>query len=127
VAQFPLEHPRCGTGFLLTVVIISILLFSLIPPFEFGFALNLLIRVLSRIILIPIVAGIAYEFLRFSARNQDNSFVRGITKPNMALQRLTTREPDHEMLSVAIMAFEKVRAIDLAKSAAVEAAPVAAD
>lgn len=128
VAQFPLEHPRCGTGFLLTVVIISILLFSLIPPFPFGFAVNLILRVLSRIILIPIVAGISYEFLRFTARYQSNSFVRAITKPNLALQRLTTREPDHDMLSVAILAFEKVRAIDLARLAETPAtAPAAAD
>lgn len=115
VAGFPLEHPRCGTGFLLTVVIIAILLFSLIPPFPFGFALNLLLRVASRIVLIPIVAGIAYEFLRFTARYRHISLVRAITQPNLALQKLTTREPDLDMLAVAITAFNEVRAIDLAQ------------
>ncbi len=115
VARFPLEHPRCGTGFLLTVVLISIILFSLIPPLDAGFALNLLFRVLSRILLIPIVAGIAYEFLRFTARYRHIAFVRAVTRPNMALQRLTTREPDLDMLAVAIEAFSRVRAIDLEK------------
>ena len=107
VAKFPLEHPRCGTGFLLTVVIISILLFSLFPP------MSLLVRILSRILLIPVVAGIAYEFLRFTAKRQDRPFIRFITKPNLALQKLTTREPDLEMLEVAIAAFKQVRAFDL--------------
>lgn len=102
VARFPLEHPRCGTAFLLTVVVISILFFSLLPP------MSLPVRLLSRIILLPVVAGIAYEFIRFSARHQDNAIIRMITKPNLWLQRLTTREPDEGMLSVAITAFEQV-------------------
>ena len=108
VARFPLEHPRCGTGFLLTVVLISIVLFSLLPP------LGLLARVVSRIVLIPVIAGVSYEFLRFTARHQDKALVRAITKPNLAMQRLTTREPDHSMLEVAIAAFQQVRAYDVA-------------
>lgn len=108
VARFPLEHPRCGTGFLLTVVLISILLFSFFPP------MSVLVRMISRIVLVPVIAGIAYEFLRFTARNQHKAWVRAITKPNLALQRLTTREPDHAMLEVAIAAFQQVRAYDLA-------------
>jgi uncharacterized protein YqhQ len=102
VARFPLEHPRCGTAFLLTVVVISILLYSLLPQ------MSLLPRILSRLALLPVVAGIAYEFLRFSAAHQDNGLVRLITKPNLALQRLTTREPELDMLAVAIEAFENV-------------------
>jgi uncharacterized protein YqhQ len=102
VARFPLEHPRCGTAFLLTVVVISILFFSLLPDF------NLILRVISRILLLPVVAGVAYEFIRFTAQHQDNSLIRAITKPNLALQRLTTREPDETMLAVAIAAFEQV-------------------
>jgi uncharacterized protein YqhQ len=106
VARFPLEHPRCGTAFLLTVVVISILLYSFLPP------LPLLARIASRLILLPVVAGIAYEFLRFSARHQDNAFIRLLTKPNLALQKLTTREPDMSMLEVAIAAFNQVLAYE---------------
>jgi len=107
VARFPLEHPRCGTAFLLTVVVISILFFSLFPP------MSIPVRVLSRIVLLPVVAGIAYEIIRYTARHQDKRFIRIITKPNLALQRLTTREPDESMLAVAIAAFEKVLASEL--------------
>jgi uncharacterized protein YqhQ len=106
VASFPLEHPRCGTAFLLTVVVISILFYSLLPD------LSLLMRILSRIVLLPVIAGIAYEFLRFTAARQNNRLVRLITEPNLALQRLTTREPDEGMLSVAIAAFEQVLAFE---------------
>lgn len=102
VARFPLEHPRCGTAFLLSVVVISILVYSLLPP------LDLIPRILSRLVLLPVIAGIAYEFLKFTATHQDNAFIRLITKPNLALQRLTTREPDMDMLAVAIAAFENV-------------------
>jgi uncharacterized protein YqhQ len=102
VARFSLQHPRCGTAFLLTVVVISILFFSLLPDF------NLILRVISRIILLPVVAGVAYEFIRFTAQHQDKRLIRAITRPNLALQRLTTREPDEGMLAVAIAAFEQV-------------------
>lgn len=106
VARFPLQHPRCGTAFLLTVVVISIILYSFLPP------MGILVRIVSRLALLPIVAGIAYEFLRFSASHQDNAFIRLITKPNLALQGLTTREPEMEMLEVAITAFEQVVAFE---------------
>jgi uncharacterized protein YqhQ len=106
VAEFSLEHPRCGTAFLLTVVIISILIYSLLPP------LSLPVRLLSRVLLLPLIAGIAYEFIRFSARHQANPVIRLLTKPNLAMQRLTTREPDSAMLSVAIQALEHVLAYE---------------
>ena len=102
VAKFSLQHPRCGTAFLLTVVIVSILFFSLFPP------MSIPVRVLSRIIFLPVVAGIAYEVIRFTARHQDKAIIRAITKPNLALQNLTTREPDEGMLAVAIAAFNEV-------------------
>ncbi len=111
VARFPLEHPRCGTAFLLTVVVISILLYSLLPP------MPLLLRILSRLVLLPVVAGIAYEFLRFTAAHQDNALIRLITKPNLALQKLTTREPDEGMLEVAITAFKQVLAYEQSRAA----------
>jgi len=102
VANYSLQHPRCGTAFLLTVVVISIIFFSFLPP------MSIPVRILSRIIFLPVVAGIAYEFIRFSARHQDNAFIRWITKPNLALQLLTTNEPDEDMLAVAIAAFKQV-------------------
>jgi uncharacterized protein YqhQ len=105
-ARFPREHPRCGTAFLLTVVIFSILLYSLFPP------LGLLARIGTRLLLLPIIAGIAYEFIRFSARHQDNALIRFISRPNMALQRLTTREPDETMLEVALIALQHVLAYE---------------
>lgn len=120
VARFPLEHPRCGTAFLLTVVVISILIFTLLPP------LSIPLRILSRILLLPIVAGIAYEYIRFTARFQANPIIRLITKPNLALQRLTTREPDEGMLAVAIAAFEQVMAFEMNQETVTSEAPIPA-
>jgi uncharacterized protein YqhQ len=103
VARFPLEHPRCGTAFLLTVVIFSILLFSLFGP------LPVWTRLLSRVLLIPVAAAFAFEYIRFTARHLAHPLVRLLVIPNLALQRLTTREPDERMLEVAIAAFNAVR------------------
>jgi uncharacterized protein YqhQ len=114
VAQFPLEHPRCGTAFLLTVVIISILIYSILPP------LGLLLRIVSRIVLLPVIAGVAYEFLRFTAAHQDKAIIRLITRPNLALQRLTTREPNEGMLEVGIAAFQQVMAYEHSQNPAPE-------
>jgi uncharacterized protein YqhQ len=102
VAQYPIEHPRCGTAFLLTVVFVSVFVFSLLgrPPF--------LLLVLSRVLLIPVIAGIAYELLRFTARNIEKPLIRALITPNLMLQHLTTREPDDSMLEVAIVAFKRV-------------------
>jgi len=103
VARFPLEHPRCGTAFLLTVVVFSILIFALLGP------LPIWARLVSRVLLIPVVAGIAFEYIRFTARHLSNPLVRLLVTPNLALQRLTTREPDAHMLEVAIAAFNAMR------------------
>jgi uncharacterized protein YqhQ len=102
VATFPIEHPRCGTAFLLTVAFVSVFVFSLFgrPPF--------LLLILSRVVLIPVIAGIAYEIIRFTAKNLHNPIVRVIVIPNLALQHLTTREPDLKMIEVAIAAFKRV-------------------
>ncbi|MAS33086.1 MAG: hypothetical protein CL610_03705 [Anaerolineaceae bacterium] len=102
VAQYPIEHPRCGTAFLLTVAFVSVLIFSLLgrPPLP--------LLILSRLIFIPVIAGVAYEALQFSARNLHNPIIRAIIKPNLALQHLTTREPDLHMIEVAIVSFERV-------------------
>lgn len=103
VKRYPLEHPRCGTAFLLSVVVISILLFSLIGP------LPLALRLLSRVLLIPVIAGLAFEYIRFTARHLHNPLVRLVVAPNLALQRLTTAEPDSDMIRVAIAAFDAMR------------------
>ncbi|GAB4572282.1 MAG: DUF1385 domain-containing protein [Anaerolineales bacterium] len=103
VEKFPIEHPRCGTAFLLTLVIFSIILFSLLGPLPFY------LRVISRIVFIPILAGISLEYLRWTANNLSNPFVKLIIKPNLALQRLTTRPPDRDMLEVAIESFKSMR------------------
>ena len=67
---------------------------------------------MSRLIFLPVIAGIAYEFLKFTAAHQGNALIRLLTKPNLAMQRLTTREPDMDMLAVAIAAFENVLAYE---------------
>lgn len=103
VAPFPCEHPRCGTAFLLTIVVLSIILFSLIGPLPLGW------RLVSRLLAVPILAGLAYEYIRWSARVQHRAWARPLVLPNLALQRLTTREPDEEMIEVAIAAFEAMR------------------
>jgi uncharacterized protein YqhQ len=104
VKRFSLEHPRCGTAFLLTLIVLSILFFSLLGPLPLG------LRLASRILMIPILAGIAYEYIRWTANHLDSGFVKLIVKPNLALQRLTTREPDLDMLEVSIAAFKAMRA-----------------
>jgi len=104
VKRYSLEHPRCGTAFLLTLVLLSILFFSLLGPLPLG------LRLASRIIMIPILAGIAYEYIRWTASHLDSPFVKVIVKPNLALQRLTTREPDLNILEVSIAAFNAMRA-----------------
>ena len=101
VKKFPRLHPRCGTAFLLIVMLVSIFVFAFL-----GWP-DLWIRILSRIILLPIVAGLSYEIIRFSARSE-NSFVMLATLPGLWLQYLTTREPDDSMIEVAIKSLEAV-------------------
>jgi uncharacterized protein YqhQ len=103
VAAFPREHPRCGTAFLLTVAVFSILLFGALGP------LPLLPRLVSRVILIPVLASLAYEYIRLSAKWMAHPWGRALAAPNLALQRITTQEPDLGMIEVAIAAFEGMR------------------
>jgi uncharacterized protein YqhQ len=103
VAKHSLEHPRCGTAFLLTLVLISVLIFSLFGPMPLGW------RLASRILLIPVIAGIAYEYIRWTATHMHWSWVRWLTKPNLALQRLTTNEPTLDIIEVGIAAFKAMR------------------
>ncbi len=103
VAKFSLEHPRCGTAFILTLVLISILVFTALGP------LSLFWRLASRVLLIPVLAGISVEYIRWTANHLDSPIVRLLIKPNLALQSLTTREPDASMLEVAIESFKTMR------------------
>jgi len=103
VAKYPLAHTRCGTAFLLILVVLSLFFFTILGP------LSLEWRLISRILMIPVLVGIAYEYLRWTADNIKNPFVRIIVKPNLALQSLTTREPDEKILEVAIAAFNAMR------------------
>ena len=105
VAKYSLEHPRCGTAFLLTVMIFSVVLFTLLGPID-----SILVKLLTRIILVPVLASVSYEYIRWTARNLGSPFVRALIKPNLALQRLTTNEPDLKMLEVAIASFNTMRA-----------------
>ena len=102
------QHPRCGTAFMVTVVIISVLLFIVIGPLT----KTLISRLVSRILLIPVIAGVSYEFIFFTARHLDNPVIRLLAKPNLAVQNITTSEPDDSMLEVAISAFEKMLALE---------------
>ena len=103
VAKYPIEHARCGTAFLLTLVLLSILVFTLLGP------MPLLWRLATRILFIPVLAGIAIEYIRWTANHLDSPFVQFLIKPNLALQHLTTRTPDLAMLEVAIQSFQSMR------------------
>ena len=102
VGGHTLIHPRCGTSFLLFVMVVSILVFSLLgrPP--------LLLRIASRIVLIPVIAGIAYEFIKFSSAHQGHWLMRLLIAPGLWLQSFTTRQPDASMLEVAIAALQRL-------------------
>ncbi len=95
VKKYTRFHPRCGTSFLLFVMIISILLFSLLPR------TGIVLRVIMRLLLLPVVAGISYEIIKLAGRSK-NRCVRLLSQPGLWLQRLTTREPDRSQIEVAI-------------------------
>ena len=98
------SHVRCGTSFILYVLVLSILVFSLLPIDWWVWA------ILSRVIVIPLVAGIGFEFIMWSARNQGNPVVRALTWPGLQLQKLTTREPTDDQVEVAMASLKKVLA-----------------
>lgn len=95
-------HPRCGTSFLLIVMVVSIIVFAILPWSE-----SVAVRVLLRIAFLPIVSGLAYEIIKFAGRSK-NKCVAFLTKPGLALQKLTTREPDESQLEVAIASLKAV-------------------
>lgn len=100
-------HPRCGTSFLMFVMVISIMVFSLVPstaPFAVKFG--------ARVVLIPLIAGLAYEIIRFSARHLANPVCKVLVRPGMWLQRITTKEPDDKQLEIAIIALKEALLYD---------------
>jgi uncharacterized protein YqhQ len=113
VDRFSTAHTRCGTTFILIVVVISIFFFSLVP--RAGVPLPLLF--VSRVVLVPLIAGVAYELIRFGARYFGNPVVRAIYTPGLWLQSLTTRRPDRPMLEVSIASLEACLADDRAAAA----------
>jgi uncharacterized protein YqhQ len=102
VRQASRVHTRCGTGFLLLVVVVSIVVFAFVG------SPSLLIKIVSRVLLVPVVAGIAYELMRLGAANYRYRVVRWLLAPGLALQGLTTREPDDSMIECAITALNRV-------------------
>ena len=106
VRRHPTPHPRCGTAFLLTVAVVSVLVFALLgrPDLEW--------RILSRIALIPVVAAVAYEIIRFAGAHRQSWFGRALAAPGLALQLITTRQPDEDQIQVAIAAMEAALAAD---------------
>ncbi len=98
IRQFGTAHPRCGTAFILVVMVVAIIVHVFWTPPE------LVDRVLSRIVVLPLIAGLSYEIIRFSGFHADNFLVKAIIWPNLLLQALTTRQPDDDQIEVAISA-----------------------
>ncbi len=112
VRPYTTLHPRCGTSFLLLVLVLTIVFFSFV-----GHG-GIIWRLASRLLLLPVVAGVAYELLKFTGRHLHAPLVRAIAAPGLWLQKLTTREPDDGMLEVALAALEAAREEDAAPPAA---------
>ena len=106
VRRFPTAHPRCGTAFLLTVMVVAILVFAFLgrPDLEW--------RIASRIVLLPVIAAFSYEIIRFCGAHANNPATKAVTFLGLTLQRLTTRQPDDEQIEVAIHAMETALAAD---------------
>lgn len=101
VRKYSKHHPRCGTAFLFVVMIISILIYSVVPRFSV-----IWLNIGMRILLLPLIAGISYEFNRFAGKH-NNRLTKILRAPGMAMQRFTTREPDDDMIEVAIVALKE--------------------
>jgi len=118
IREFSPLQPRCGTSFLMIVMVVSILVFSLIPQ-----AWPLLAKFGARLVFIPLIAGLSYETLKLSAKFKDNPVVGVMVWPGLMLQRLTTREPDDTQIEVALIALKEALAIEEAP----EDAPIVAE
>ncbi|MBF0403756.1 MAG: DUF1385 domain-containing protein [Nitrospirae bacterium] len=103
IQKFGTYHPRCGTSFLFIVMLMSILVFSIIPK-QWDF----LWKFASRVVLIPMIAGLSYEILRYSAKSTANPVIKFLIQPGLLLQRITTKEPDDSQVEVALRALTEV-------------------
>jgi uncharacterized protein YqhQ len=101
-ARFSRLHPRCGTSFLLVVMVVAIILFAPLGLLPLGWLIA------TRILGVPIIAGVSFEIVKFAGRNRSRRWVRALMWPGLKLQLLTTREPDHSQLAVAIAALQAV-------------------
>ncbi len=119
VRKYSTLHPRCGTAFLLIVVLVSILVFVAVGQPA------LWIRIISRIVLLPAIAGLAYEVLKFHGAHSDNRLLSFLLAPGLALQRITTRRPDDAQIEVALAALKEAIAADNAEEEAAAPSPVA--
>ena len=108
IRQYPTAHPRCGTAFLLVVMVVAILAFIFVGREPFWWLIT------SRIVLVPAIAAVSYEVIRFSGRHAGNPLVNLITTPSLALQSLTTRQPDDDQIEIAIVAMQEAKAADAA-------------
>ncbi len=106
VRRYPTAHPRCGTEFLVVVIILSIFAFSLVGR------QSVEIMVASRLLLIPVIAGIGYEILRFGARHRDNRIVKAIMAPGILVQMITTKQPSDDQIQVAIVSMQQALEAD---------------
>ncbi len=106
IRKYPTAHPRCGTEFLVVVIALSIIMFSLVGR------QSPLVMIASRILLIPVIAALGYELLRFGARHRGNPVVRVIMWPGILVQKITTRQPTDDMIEVAIVAMEEALRAD---------------
>ncbi len=106
VRRYPTAHPRCGTEFLVVVIILSIFAFSLVGR------QSIEIMVASRLLLIPVIAGIGYEILRFGARHRDNRIVKAIMAPGILVQMITTKQPSDDQIEVAIVSMQQALEAD---------------
>lgn len=112
VDKYSTVHVRCGTNFLIMVMLIALIVYTLVgaivPAPDGGILVAITYHVLLRVILLPVIAGLAYEGLRLGARHGDHLVVRGLMKPGLWLQKITTKQPTPDMIEVAIRAFEAV-------------------
>ena len=106
IERFPTAHPRCGTAFLLTVVLVSVLVFTMVGRPDLMWAIA------SRIALLPVIAAVSYEFLRFSGAHSDRAWAQVLAAPGLMLQKLTTRWPDRSQIEVAVAAMNSTLAAD---------------
>ena len=106
VRKYPTAHPRCGTEFLVVVILVSIVVFSLVGRQAIP------VMIASRVVLIPVIAGISYELLRFGARHRGSRIVRWLFQPGIWVQKVTTKQPTDDMLEVAIVSLEQALLAD---------------